>query len=358
LGIFDFFKKKETVSTRNQILGLSDKEMEEIKATAQKQWEQSGQREKLREEAMRRSEEFSQIHQSNIDKIDLSKIRYNEISDIIFSPYEVIFLDYINGLSINNPNIAGYWTHDYQIDFQSAIAKFFIAEYLKESDYKFNMTKCKVPELKDFLKDRGLKTTGKKDDLIARIVTECPESEVFNYFNHSFFQHTDKATEILEPNDYLMFFHQHRNDLGISIPEAFHIKTANPKFDKYRIALRVLNSRLKQHKRKKNWGLYRNDIFGMSIVYHDKKDYLKELSLLFEVCYWDLSGYCNNGIIDSNLAFLAPGIVDRIKTLIKNLNIIEPNLKDIYIEAVSKVEINHRLSFVDTYTILKEDIGM
>lgn len=360
MGIFDFLKNKtaSTTSTRNSILGLSNKEIETLGVTAQKEWEQSNQKEIFRKEAMRRSEDFANIHQNNIDRIDLSKIRYNEISDIIFSPYEVIFLDYINGVSINNPIIAGYWTHDYQVDFHSAIEKFFIGGYLKESDYKFNITKCKTAELKDFLKDRGLKTNGKKDDLIARIITECPESEAINYFNHSCYQHTDKAAEILSQNDYLMFFHQHRNYLEISISEAFHIKTANPRLDKYRIGLQILNSRLKKHKRKKNWGLYRNDIFGMSIISRDQKDYLKELASLFEICYWDLSGYGNNGIIDSNLSSLAPGIVCRIKTLIENLNLNETDLRDMYIESVSKIEISHRLSFVDTYNILKENLAM
>lgn len=348
MGLFDFlFKKKDTPKTsmRNKTLSLSDRN-----------WEQEDK--KLREEAMRRSEEYSQRHQRQLEQIDLSKIRYNHLIDTTLSPVEIIFLDYLNGLSIDNPNIAGYWTHDYQVDFQAVLEKYFVGGYLKESDYKFNMTKCKTPELKDFLKDRALKTSGKKDDLVARIIHECPENELYNHFNKSFFQHTDKAIELLAQNDHLIYFHKHRNDLGISIQEAVRIKSQSPKLDKYRIAMRILDSRLKKHKRKKDWGLYRNDIFAMSIVYHNEKDYLKELALLFEVCYWDLSGYGNNGTIDPSLAFLAPGIISRIISIIDNLNLNESKLKDMYIESISKIEINHRLSFVETYNILKKELGI
>jgi hypothetical protein len=273
------------------------------------------------------------------------------------SPYEILFLDYINGKSIKSPNIAGYWAHEYNLNCQFVIKKLINNGYLAESDYKFNMTKCKLSDLKNYLKDKGLKVTGKKEELIARIINESPEEDSIAYFNNSLFQCTEKAIDILTNNQHIVYSHWHRNEIRISIMDAENFKKENPSLNHYQLFLEILTKRLHEYEQSKSWELYRNDILGMSIVYGDMKDHAKELELLLEVCYRDLSGLSNSGTVSEKMSFLAPGVIARIVATKKELAINEQAFWELFIDTVSKISLENSLYTAEhCYNLLTKKI--
>jgi len=372
MRLFDFFKKAFTLTKSienskpsgtilsekqgREIVGLSDEEIENLKRESYEKADADWHR-NLMEKAMKHSNEFSTIHNNRTNFININSINNLKKDYSPLSPYEILFLDYINDKSIKDPNIAGDWTHEYNLDYQAVIEKLFNLGYLQEADYKYNMTKCKLSELKDYLKVKGLKVTGKKEELITRIINESPEEESIAYFNNSLFQCTDKAIEILTNNQHIMYSHRHRSDIGISVMDTDKFKKENPLLNHYQLFLEMLTKRLHEYEQSKSWGFYRNDILGISIVYGDMKDYAKELELLLEVCYRDLSSLSNSGTISEKMSFLAPGVIARVVAITKELDINEQALWELFIDIVSKINLENSLYTAEhSYNLLIKEI--
>jgi hypothetical protein len=372
MGLFDFLRRAFTSTKdlennkpsgkilnkrqKRDIIGLSDEEIEKLKKEAYEKADADWHR-NLTEKAMKRSDEFSKIHSNKTKAININNISNSKKDYSPLTPYEILFLDYINGKSIKDPNIAGYWTHEYNLDYQAVIEKLFNNGYLQESDYKFNMTKCKLPELKGYLKDKGLNVTGKKEDLITRIINESPEEDSAAYFNNSHFECTDKAIEILADNQHIMYSHRHRNDIGISVRDADNFKKENPLLNHYQLFLEMLTKRLHEYEQSKSWGLYRNNILGMSIVYGDMKDHAKELEFLLEVCYRDLSGLMDSGSVSEKMSFLAPRVVARVVAIKKESALSEQLLWDLFIDTISKINLENSLYTAEhSYNLLMKEI--
>ncbi|MDI3548174.1 MAG: hypothetical protein PWR10_1826 [Halanaerobiales bacterium] len=273
------------------------------------------------------------------------------------NPAEILFLDYLDGCptDIDCSHLPKYWKYDYNLRNPERVINMLKSDgYLKVSDYKFNMDKCKIDELKNILKKYGLKVSGKKSDLIDRIIQNIPEEDCIKLFNHSYYQHTEKAHSLLSKNNHIIYAHKMRNYLDISIFEADNMKKAMPEASVHDIFLSVLNNRLARYSKNKDWGLYRNTIHAMSLIYHDLSDYNKELQLLSEVCYRDLSGLGNNGTIDElDITALAPGIINSIIKAKSCLSLDDSRFKEFYLSAVSNINLSfHYFTPEQTFDIL------
>lgn len=118
----------------------------------------------------------------------------------------------------------------------------------------------------------------------------------------------------------------------------------------------VYNQRIIEFASKRQWGLYRNNKLDMARVLEKEKRYNHALSTLFEVCYLDLNGCNNIGLIngqpmsreesdkygikdfDTSTAFLAPGIISMIKDLMLQTKISKTDAKKLFIEINEKTK--------------------
>lgn len=324
MGLFDIFSKKK--GNQNTIERTNS-------------WFEAN-RDRLNQEAMKRSDDFAKVHSKAISKININALKnISPSTPVGLSPKEILFLDYINGVSTSNLGIAGYWTHEYNLNYQKTLEKLFKCGYLTFSDYKFNMTQCKVDELKNVLKSHGLKVSGKKADLINRLIENLPEDELKELFSESCFMITDAGATIIEKNSHIMYFHRHINQFGISIDDADRYFKQHPGVNQYDIALILLYDRARQYRDSRDWGLYRNDLYAMSIVYRDMKEFEKELDLLLKVCYLDLSGLENNDGYNKDLIFLAPGILGALDVVQEELGLSDEQLKPFFSSAVDDLNL-------------------
>lgn len=122
----------------------------------------------LNQAAKEHSDKMFALHQAEIKKfnpegLDLSSASNNQLTSV-----EKYFLKYLNNLSVETPNIAGYWTYEYNIDYKKTITKFINNGYIEISNNSISV--CTVAELKTILKDNKLTVSGKKADLINRII--------------------------------------------------------------------------------------------------------------------------------------------------------------------------------------------
>lgn len=110
----------------------------------------------------------------------------------------------------------------------------------------------------------------------------------------------------------------------------------------------LLNKDLLSHAKRGDWGLYRNDRFVMSEMLRKEQKLTEVLWTYLEVCYLDLNGAHNvGGLADSELlaefppfnpklAFLAPGIIEKMQRIIKKLSLSREAVQAIFCEHCAK----------------------
>ncbi len=105
----------------------------------------------------------------------------------------------------------------------------------------------------------------------------------------------------------------------------------------------ILNNKLLEHITKKEWGLYRNIKLDMTELLRKENKLKDSLLTYFEICYLDLNGSSNSGYFSLDLAFLAPGIIERIQRLIKSLKLNERETENLFFQRCEQVEKSMKL---------------
>lgn len=316
---------------------LSDKEIEE-----------------LDRQAMARSEAFAKVHKSALkgfSAVDsLRKIQPGESGPL--SLEEILFLWYLDGTEASGENIAGYWTHDYHIDYGSVTKKFFSYGYLEFADTTIKLANQKVPELKKLLSENGLPVSGKKDILIQRIIENIPAEKTDQAFPRDSFALTPSGKELVAANDHLIYVHRHRAHFGISLETADAIKKAHPKYNCYDIARAALEKDGRKCHRAKDWGLWRNTLYNRSVVRQEENNISAELELLLQVSYLDARGYGNGNTLEPRLAMLAPAIVNRIRAICDGQGITRDELYQQFAVATDKLDIRDKAGEKEAFASL------
>ena len=347
MGFFDIFKSKKPDLTdkknRIKIMGFAnDAEYNRIISKARKEADEWLERERprLQKEAMERSKQFGNIHDSALSKININALKnISSITATNLTAIEILFLNYIDGKIASDPNIAGYWTHEYKLNYQKVLEKLFKSGYLTFSDYKFNMSKTKTDEIKKVLASHSLKLSGKKQDLIDRLIENVPEEELKKLFSSSYFMLTESGSALISKNAHIMYFHRHLNQFSIPVVEADSYKKLHPNCTEFEIALSMLNKRASKYLSSKDWGLYRNDLYALSIVYGDMNDYQNQLEHILKVCFIDLSGLGNGNTYNKNLSFLAPGIISNLISVQQSLGINDDTLSNVFLSSVEELKL-------------------
>lgn len=117
----------------------------------------------------------------------------------------------------------------------------------------------------------------------------------------------------------------------------------------------LLNKQLIEHAKNGDWGLYRNSRFQMAEILRGEMKLKEALQTYLEVCYLDLNGPNNTGgmndsellkefpSFDVTLGLIAPDIVDRVRILIKKLNITIDDVKEIFLKHNQRIYENLKL---------------
>lgn len=145
----------------------------------------------LTEQAKATANADYQQHIDNINSFDINhpiKTDNNPLTDI-----EKAFLKYIAGRKVNTPNIAGYWSYEYKIDFNYTVSKYINNNYLYIGSA--DPSKLTTSALKKILQLAGLPAFGKKAELVAR-VQELPTS---TYSTELYYCLTEKGRNTINP---------------------------------------------------------------------------------------------------------------------------------------------------------------
>ncbi|PNZ30039.1 hypothetical protein CD114_01400, partial [Mammaliicoccus sciuri] len=101
-------------------------------------------------------------------------------------------------------------------------------EYLTlKTDPTYSLQKLKIPELKDILRANNLKLTGKKQDLINRILDNLQSIDSNTLNLPAVYVATDKGKDLIEKTPYVKYF---LNEYLIGLSRAHQILKSNINF--------------------------------------------------------------------------------------------------------------------------------
>lgn len=92
---------------------------------------------------------------------------------------------------------------------------------VKTNEFDISINKKKLTDLKDILKENGIKTTGTKQVLINRIKDNL--SSIINLELPFVYKATEKGEKILKETKYLLSFNVESYGYGVSVNRAYHL---------------------------------------------------------------------------------------------------------------------------------------
>ncbi len=263
-------------------------------------------------------------------------------------PHEVLVLSYADKYCESGNDFPGFWWYKYGIkDVQSILKSLESRGYIEKGGIEAAINLEKLATIKDILQKNGLKSSGKKAELISRLVEGVPESVLATAFPRVPYVFTPSGEQILKKYEWIPFIHSHAiEDLDIwNLTE----RVQTPPYTKYRDKIwSYLNERSIAHAKARDFGLYRNARFEMSeFVATEGKDDLA-FKLLCEVIAYDLSGLSNNFNpqylymqtkfffpYESSIITVAPGIISRVTKFQEKLGWDEKELRSNLLAGVS-----------------------
>lgn len=209
-------------------------------------------------------------------------------------PHEILLLNYAHTFYTEGNTFQGFWWYKYGIrDVQSILVSLMERGFLKTGDLRSTLERQTASILKELLKANNLKISGKKDELVQRLLDNIPESELCKNFPQRPYIRTDLGEKEIQDEAFVLYIHRHTiEDLDIwSLNKMINKKPYYPFRDKI---WGYLNERSMKHFEDGNFGLYRNTRFHMSRLLCEEEKYKTALEMLAEVVFIDLSGAGNN----------------------------------------------------------------
>lgn len=150
--------------------------------------------------SMLRSDKLYEDRQKRIASFDPYEAIKLDISPKPLDSVKKNFLKQIAGQPIDNPNVWGYWTYEYSLDFPKVMTELLSMHYLSIVGKDKILSKLTIPELKKILSDFNLKVSGKKADLLNRIETNIDPYDLEEYFSEGakFYYLTERGEEALQ----------------------------------------------------------------------------------------------------------------------------------------------------------------
>lgn len=295
-----------------------------------------------------RSVEFSQNEVIPVEK----RIKGVKPSCDGLYPHEVLVLSYAPKFCDNGNNFQGFWWYKYGIrDVQNVLSSLAKRGYIEQGSIADAINMEKMPTIKEELQKRNLKSSGKKADLISRLVENATENELSSVFTKRPYALTGTGAEILKKFEWIPFIHNHMIE-DLNIWNLTNL-VQTPPYTNYRDKIwGYLNKRGLEHIKNRDFGLYRNSRFTMSEFVADEGKLEVAFSLLCEVVAYDLSGLSNGFSkefldiysqtyfpYEKSIVTTAPGITSRIKEYAEKLGWEEAELHNRMVDAIEKIQL-------------------
>lgn len=291
---------------------------------------------------------------SEPDVIPVEKIiKGMKPNEVGLYPHEVLLLFYAPKYYLEGNTYPGFWWYKYGVkDVDKRLISLKDRGFLQIGSLRSAIEKETAAVLKDVLKDNGLKVSGKKAELVQRLIDEVSEEKLNDIFTKRTYDLTDAGNEILKKEDYIPYIHRHGiEDLDIwSLSEKVKSRKAGLSFRD--VIWGYLNERSMIHIKNSDFGLYRNCRFSMSEFVKEEGKLDNAFSLLSEVIRYDLSGLSNGFSMQfmdiyadgyfpykNSIVTMAPGITSRVVDYQEKKGLSDNDLKKKLYDEMSKIKL-------------------
>lgn len=296
---------------------------------------------------------FSVIDHSGNLKVRIAPIeeRVKHLKPVAEGLYahEILALSYVERYHLSGDDYPGFWWWRYGIkDVHEMLDSLLQRGFLCPGDAVGAMRVCTVGELKEFLKSQKLKVSGKKDELIERIVSEADPSSVQLAFPNRTYALTEKGRKVLEANSAIIEAHKDPELRIWDVPEKDlnrPPKTNDERWDE-------MNATYLKHAAAGNFGLAANTKLRMAEFLASEGRYVDAILSLCAAMATDLSGVGNNfnrnaflsvGAsslfpYENSLATIPPGIIASVETWQKSARLSDEQLQGLLLKGFEQYE--------------------
>lgn len=334
MGLFDFFKKKSNKKDDETRHNKNTKAKEGIKSIIG-----------VKTEIINTPSELEVVP---VEKI----IKGMKPNDAGLYPHETLLLSYAPKYYIEGNSYPGFWWYKYGVrDVDKSLKSLSDRGFIQVGSLKSAIEKETAAVLKDVLRENNLKVSGKKAELVQRLLDEVPKEKLNIIFTKYTYELTDAGKEVLEKEEYIPYIHrQGIEDLDIwSLTKKVQDKPGYPYRD---VIWGYLNERSMVHIKNKDFGLYRNCRFSMSEFIKEEGKIDNAFALLAEVIRYDLSGLSNGFSMQfmeiyvdgyfpykNSIITMAPGITSRVVDYQEKKVLSDNDLKKKLYDEMSKIKL-------------------
>ncbi|MDD4781270.1 MAG: SAP domain-containing protein [Tissierellia bacterium] len=290
-------------------------------------------------------------HEPDIIPIE-KRIKEMKVNEAGLYPHEILLLSYAPKYYVEGNSYPGFWWYQYGIkDVDKSLKSLLERGFLKVGSLKSAIEKETAVALKDLLKANNLKVSGKKAELVQRLLDEVPEEKLNAVFTKYTYELTGHGKEVLKKHEYIPYIHRH----GIEDLDIFTLSVKmqeQPSYSYRDVIWGHLNERSMVHIKNGDFGLYRNCRFSMSEFVKEEGKLENAFSLLAEVIRYDLSGLSNgfdkkfmdiyaDGYFPYNgsIVTMAPGITSRVVVYKEAKGLADDELKNKLLEYMSEIRL-------------------
>lgn len=204
-------------------------------------------------------------------------------------PQEILVLEYskFKHYCVNEDNDHVYWWNAYSIkDINKLLDQFCDRGFLRVGDLPDTLQLYKVPELKAVLSEHSLKATGKKDDLIARLVEGVPAETLRKSFPRRPYIITDAGEAAIRDDGYVLSFSRAPVQ-GLDLYALNRLMKGDPR--RYRdVIWGHFNKASMDYVKDNQYGLYANCRMSMARFLCEENKYEQAAPFVIEACCYEL----------------------------------------------------------------------
>lgn len=201
-------------------------------------------------------------------------------------PHEILMLHYAPRYKTSGNNFQSFWYWDYSVaDPQSILNSLAEKGFLSVGGIELTLEDLKLPQIKEELKSIGQKVTGKKADLIDRLIQNGDLDKLSQKYPDRHYILTAKGEQELKENKYVPYLHNH----GYMSIWEMNRKLADSKLSFRDILWGDFNRRSVIHFQNYDFGLYRNIRLSMYHFLMEENRTETAFRMLCEVLLYDLN---------------------------------------------------------------------
>ena len=284
------------------------------------------------------------------DKLSDLEALYNQTVQSKYAPtFKVAYTLYLEAFSKNpNKDFSEKTAKKYETTPKKLQKQAIEDEFIELAPAIAEARSAKVSDLKEILKEHGLKVSGKKDELIERLAENLSEDELKKYFKSKNYQISDKGLEFLSENSYILYIY-HNSDIS----RVFHPSDIGKVFEEkeysqdeiHDIILDYLKNNFDERLNHEAWVDFKSYANAIATVLEDKNELKEALKMRFKVFLFDINNYSVTlDKPDPRKTKIRPKDVSRLNELMHRLTLPIDELKELfetsYNETLFKMDIS------------------